>query len=378
MQQAIYHQYPNTLVKYKFKCRNKDIFPQKEQSFFLYLLEKEIDNLCKLKFDEKEIEYLSSIKFKFLKSDFIEFLKLFQFNKKYIKTLDINMDKGGLQLEIEGPWISTILFEVPLLSIISEINNSYFESPKKEESLKIGITNITKKINFIKSNSFTLVDFGTRRRFSFDLHEEIIRKLKNENLNCFYGTSNLYFSKKYKLRPIGSIAHEFFMCFQQLQPKLIDSQKIALESWIKEYIDPGIVLSDTIGIDQFLNDFDLHFAKIFDGVRIDSGNPEISCKKVINHYKKLKIDPKTKYIVFSDSLDFEKAYKLNSIFKNEINVTCGIGTFLTNDVGIEPSNIVIKVIECNGKPVAKISDSPGKEMCEDPEFVNKLKHVFNI
>jgi nicotinate phosphoribosyltransferase len=185
-------------------------------------------------------------------------------------------------------------------------------------------------------------------------------------------------AKKYDLTPIGTMAHEFLMAGQAFV-RISESQKYMLEAWVKEYRgDLGIALTDTIGIDAFLRDFDSYFAKLYDGVRQDSGDPFDFGEKVIKHYQKMRIDPRTKRAVFTDGLDIPTALSLHEKFGSRIDTSFGIGTNLTNDLGPAPINIVVKMVECNGQPVAKISDSPGKQMCEDEEYVNYLKKVFGI
>ena len=207
----------------------------------------------------------------------------------------------------------------------------------------------------------------------------MITSLAKELKDNLIGTSNVYFAKMLNLKPIGTMAHEYLQACQSLGPRLIYSEQFALERWAREYRgELGIALSDVYGIDAFLRDFDLYFCKLFDGVRHDSGDPFEWGEKVIRHYQKLGIDPKTKAFVFSDALDFKLALDLFHRFKDRVNVRFGIGTFLTNDLGHAPIQIVIKMIECNGHPVAKVSDSPGKTMCRDDSYLAYLKEVFQI
>jgi len=230
-----------------------------------------------------------------------------------------------------------------------------------------------------KHNILPFVDFGTRRRFSkvyqYLILEALIHPPFEVNLK---GTSNVEFAKIFQLTPIGTMAHEWLQAHQALT-RVIDSQKVALEVWAKEYRgDLGIALSDVVGFDAFLRDFDPYFAKLFDGCRHDSGDPYEWCNKLIKHYENMGIDPRTKTAVFSDGLSFEKAVDIFSEFCHKINVSFGIGTFLTNIHTFETLQIVIKMIECNGHPVAKISDSKGKGMCEDRSYLNYLKKTFEI
>lgn len=378
MSQCVLHQYPSTWVKYKFKCRNNEHLRKVLSSEFIYDLNQEINNLCSLRFTEEELQYLSRIPF--LKVDYIDYLSLLKLNREYVN-INIDNKTGELKIEIEGPWLATILFEVPLLAIISglymkhvNIHNDNFVSFGKEK--------LNEKIKLLKESDIKIkfADFGTRRRYSQEFQRYILVTLKDcLPQNMFIGTSNVWMSKLYNLKPIGTFAHEFVMSHQQLGVRLVDSQKAALESWVKEYRgNLGIALSDCINMDSFLGDFDLYFCKLFDGCRQDSGDPYEWCEKLIKHYEFMRIDPKTKSAIFSDSLTFEKAIDLQKTFGNRINVSFGIGTNLTNDCGIEPLNMVIKMVECNKKPVAKISDSPGKGMCEDEEYLSYLKKVFQI
>lgn len=382
MAQAVLHKYPAIAVRYKFHSTDNKKFPWVDE------INKEVDHLCSLRFDDDEIHYLST--FSFFKADFIEYLRMFQLNRSYI---DISTDKSGnLKIDIQGPWIATILFEVPVLAIISEIYSKH--QPNKESgehdlalAQDKGDENLVKKINFLTNllktgqiPDFRFADFGTRRRYSHEWHSNLLNILRGKfRPHLFVGTSNVYFAKKYKIKPIGTMSHEWLQGHQQLGARFADSQTAALENWAQEYRgDLGIALSDIVGFQAFLRDFDLYFAKLFDGCRHDSGDPVSWCVKLIEHYDKLGIDPKTKYAVFTDSLDLEKAVDLHQTFYEMINMSFGIGTNLTNDVGIQPPSIIIKMVECNGQPVAKICDSEDKGMCEDSEFCAYLKRVYKI
>ncbi len=382
MMQAALHQYPGAWVKYGFKCRNKDLVLGGYS--FVDLKYEIYENLCSLKFQKDELEYLSGIRF--FKRDFIEYLRNFRFNEEYI---GVENDEHGLRIVIEGPWVSTILFEVPVLAIVSEIYcREFFGLETMEEGRKRLQAKI-KLISDLNQCSFKFADFGTRRRFSYGWQDEVIEILVESDLNLhgftssvksFIGTSNVLFAMKYGLQPIGTMAHEWICAHQQLgHCRVVDSQKAALEAWAKEYRgELGIALSDTVGFKAFLNDFDLYFAKLFDGCRHDSGYPYSWCSRLIKHYQDLGICPGTKTAVFSDSLNMESAIGIYKKFHGIIDMSFGIGTNLTNDLGVEPLQIVIKMVECNGQPVAKISDSPGKGMCEDPGFESYIRSVFEV
>ena len=372
MAQVVLHQYPATIVKYEFKCRNGiDLAPYVDE------INKEIDNLCSLKFSKNELGYLLSIPF--LKPDFIEYLRLLQLNRRYIKAY---VEDGELKITIEGPWISTIWFEVPVLAIVSEVYSKHQAANFKaaENRLKKKVDYLNRQNRFFLLKYFKFADFGTRRRFSYlwQLHTitYFLSKLKKPML---VGTSNVNIAMKLGVTPIGTMAHEFIQAHQQLGVRLEDSQQAALQTWANEYRGHlGIALTDTVGMDAFLRDFDLYFAKLFDGCRHDSGDPYTWCYKLINHYNKLDVDPRTKTAIFSDGLNLWKAASIYKRFKDSIRVSFGIGTNLTNDMGIKAPSIVIKMVECNGRPVAKISDSAGKGMCKDEAYLSNLKKVYNI
>jgi len=356
------------ITKHRFICRtpNIDLTVIKDE------LDAEIDNYCSLHFTDEELNYLKSLGY--FKEDFINYLKKYQANRNCIKTDIVN---GKLTIEIEGFLINTIFFEVPVLAMVNEL---YFMNKVKEGNIQYINDTIPDKLRLIKVlNDFKFVEFGTRRRFS-KLHQGfVIRQLKKDL--HFKGTSNVYFAMIHKIPVSGTMAHEYIQAFQAIMYyDLKNFQKEALESWAKEYRgELAIALTDTIGIDTFLSDFDLYLAKLYDGVRHDSGDPFIWGDKIIEHYKKLGIDARNKTLVFSDGLDFPKAIEIYKYYVGRTNVVFGIGTNLTNDTGIfQPINIVIKMVECNRKPVAKISDERGKEICEDAEFLNRLKSTFGI
>lgn len=370
MMQTVLHHFPAASVEYRFKCRTPDV----DLRPYAAEIQKEIDHLCSLRFTPDELEYLSKIPY--LKPDFIHFLRIFQLSNEFITiTADTTFE-----LVIKGPWLHTILFEAPLLAIISEV---YMRNQYANPAYETGKQRLQENINLVKSNPqlthFLFSDFGTRRRFSFAWHKEVLAMLNQELPNNLRGTSNVYFAKLFGLTPIGTMAHEYIQACQAVGPRLRDSQKYAFEIWAKEYRgNLGIALSDTYGLDPFLQDFDLYLCKLFDGARQDSGDPFIWGDRLIEHYTKKRIDPKTKRLVFSDNLNFPLAIKLYHYFKDRTNPTFGIGTQLTNNLGHQPIQIVIKMTECNGQPVAKISDAPDKIMCKDPSYLAYLKQVFGI
>ncbi len=372
MMQAVLHNYPSAEVEYLFKCRTEDVdlMPLADE------IKNQISHLCDLRFTEDEIEYLSNIYY--LKPDFIQFLRLFQMNEQYV--LIKKGEEGQLEIKVKGPWLHTILFEVPILAIVEEAYSRHYHAGV---DFKEGEKRLKEKTKIVKTHplghKLKIMEFGTRRRFSREWQKQVIEYLKSNNLDNLVGTSNVLYAYELGLTPLGTMAHEYLQAFQALGPRLIDSQKAALEAWTKEYRgDLGIALTDVVGIDAFLKDFDRYFAKLFDGVRHDSGCPFEWANKMIAHYEKMGIDAKTKTLVFSDGLDIPLALELLTEFHDKTNLLFGIGTNLTNDVGIKPLSIVMKMIECNGQPVAKISDSPGKTMCEDEAYLDYLRKVFEI
>jgi nicotinate phosphoribosyltransferase len=376
MMQAVLHHYPAARVRYEFKWRNweqmKLRIPVED---FVGRLKRNLDELCSLRFRQEELQYLSEIPF--FKPDFIEYLHMFQLNRSYIRC---RIDNGVPKITVEGPWVSTILFEVPVLAIVSQLYTENGPDMKAEWLLK-GRERLHNKFSLLEAGlhrdqKFLFADFGTRRRADYEFQDEVIRFILDNYKHRFVGTSNVGLAMKYGIKPIGTMAHEWLQAHQQLGPRLADSQSVALQTWANEYRgELGIALSDCLGFNMFLKDFDRYFALLFDGCRHDSGDPVWWCEKLIDHYKKLRIDPRTKTAIFSDGLNFELALELYRRFHNEIGVSFGIGTYLTNDCGFTAPQIVIKVVEVNGKPVAKISDSAGKGMCEDQEFLDYLKKV---
>jgi nicotinate phosphoribosyltransferase len=367
MGQVVLHQFPGAYTTFKFKCRN-------ENNLYKYVdeINDEIDHLCSLRFKKDELLYLHGIPF--FKSDFVDYLSMLQLNRKQIECfVDANNE---LQIIARGPWRDVIWFEVPVLAIVQEV---YTRNEFKEPSYKEGIKRLEEKIKlgnkYHKKLRMSIADFGTRRRFNFQWHKTVIDTLsKKLPTEMFSGTSNVLFAKEFGLKPIGTMAHEYLQAGQGIgHVPLVKSQSYMLDCWVKEYRgDLGIALSDVVGFNAFLNDFDKYFAKLYDGCRHDSGDP------LIDHYQSLGIPANTKTAVFSDGLDFTLAFKLAERFRGRIQTSFGIGTNLTNDLGHTPLQIVMKMTECNGNPVAKISDSKGKGMCEDEDFLKYLKKVYNI
>jgi nicotinate phosphoribosyltransferase len=293
------------------------------------------------------------------------------------------LPSGEIDVSIKGPWLHTILFEIPVLAIINEV---YFRNTQKKADVTEGRRRLDTKIRELQAGglgALKIADYGTRRRFGKAWHEEVLRtlvtRLGTGPEGQLAGTSNVLFAMKLGLTPLGTMAHEYLQACQALGPRLRDSQVFGFESWAKEYRgDLGIALSHVYGMNAFLRDFDMYFCKLFDGARHDSGDPFQWGERMIAHYGKNRVDPKTKTLIFSDGLTVPRTIELYQQFKGRCQLAFGIGTNLTNDLGYEPLQIVIKMINCNGQPVAKLSDTPSKNMCEDEKYLAYLRQVFEI
>ncbi|MEY4435701.1 MAG: hypothetical protein RLY41_348 [Pseudomonadota bacterium] len=375
MMQAVLHQFPSAQVSYKFKCRN----PGVQLAPYVQEIRDEIRSLCSLQFQDAELTWLRSLRF--IKSDFVDFLGLFRLNEKYIEITAL--PNGEIDINIHGPWLHTILFEIPVLAIVNEV---YFRNTQKVPDFLEGRKRLDHKIEALHAERLSdlkIADYGTRRRFSKAWHEELLRvlisRLGTGTSGQFAGTSNALFAMKLGLTPLGTMAHEYLQACQALGPRLRDSQVFGFETWAREYRgDLGIALSDVYGIEPFLRDFDMYFCKLFDGARHDSGDPFTWGERMIDHYRKNRVDPMTKTLIFSDGLTVEKTIALYQQFRGRCQLAFGIGTNLTNDLGYEPLQIVIKMTQCNGQPVAKLSDTPSKNMCEDEKYLAYLRQVFDI
>ncbi|MBQ9266370.1 MAG: nicotinate phosphoribosyltransferase [Bacilli bacterium] len=367
MNQVIFHKHTDLVGEYFFKCRNKNIVFTKEM---LDEINDQIDHLCTLSFTNEELNYLRSIRF--IKEDYIQFLRLYHPIRDYVSTsLTPN---GELVVDIKGPLFSAMQFEIYLLEIINE---TYFRLKYDyDELVESARERLNEKIKKFNDGTYTFkfAEFGCRRRLSRDWQDEVIRRLKSETKNLA-GTSNVYLAMKYGLTPIGTYAHEYVQMYQGIDKiPLAYTNHYAMKDWYVEYLgDNGTALTDTITTDLFLLDFDRSMTNNYSGVRHDSGDPYEWAEKMINHYKKYNIYLKGKTLLFSDSLNFDKAQELYDTFSDQIGVAFGIGTYVSNDTKVEPLNIVIKLQYVNGRPVAKLSDCEGKEMCDDPNFLKYLK-----
>lgn len=382
MLQVVLHQFPQAHGVYEFRCRNLEdtVYPLIE---IKEDLEQELDALCALKFQPDELEYLRSLRF--IKSDFVDYLELFQLKRRFVHVFQDQENR--LSIRIEGPLLQAMFFEIYILAIVNELyfrrleNKAVLAEGQRRLEAKAKLMQIYQQHNFDHPDEppFVVSDFGTRRRYTLAWQEHVVQTFAQAAPDVFRGTSNVYLAKKLGIVPIGTMAHEFLQAFQALNVRLRDFQKAALESWVREYRgDLGIALTDVVGMDAFLRDFDLYFAKLFDGLRHDSGDPFIWGDKAYEHYKKLRIDSRTKTLTFSDGLDLERAWAIHHYFKDRFKPNFGIGTNFTNDMGHKTLNIVLKLVECNGQSVAKLSDTPGKTMSDNDTFLAYLRQVFEV
>lgn len=367
MNQVIFHKHTDANGEYYFKCRNEHIVFSDEM---VEEINAQIDHLCTLRFRKDELNYLRSIRF--IKNDYVEFLRLWHPIRDYVNCY--KNEKGELECVVKGPCFSAMQFEIYLLEIINEV---YFRMKYNYDDLLASAKRrLDEKIKKMQDGTYTFrfAEFGCRRRLSREWQEYMVHEFVTRTKNCV-GTSNVYLAKKFKITPIGTYAHEFVQMYQGFSDiPLAYTNHYALQDWIEEYKgDNGIALTDTLTTDLFLLDFDLLHASSYKGVRHDSGDPFVWGEKIIAHYEKFGIDPKTKTLLFSDSLDFDKAQHIYEYFKNRVNVSFGIGTYCSNDTDVPPLNIVIKLQTVNGRPVAKLSDVDGKTMCLDDNYLNYLK-----
>ncbi|CAG8998447.1 MAG: Nicotinate phosphoribosyltransferase 2 [Candidatus Celerinatantimonas neptuna] len=375
MWQCFMHQYPYIEdAEYKLVVRNDiDLRPYRDE------IEQELENLNGLGFTEDEIQWLEQIPW--YTKDFIEWLRMWSYQTRF---LDIGEENNQLSIRARGPLMHINNFEMPVLSTICEVYNRHQNYDKTFSDIE---ERVYEKVDWLKNQlekhqlkNLTFADFGTRRRFSSAAQYRMVEMLNELLPGIFAGTSNMYLAKELNLTPIGTMAHEIFMLSQQVGVQLANSQKHTLECWVKEFRGRlGCALTDVIGMDAFIKDFDFYFAKLFDGLRHDSGDPFIFGNKAIQMYKNLGLDPQSKTLVFSDGLNFQQMVDIYRYFQGKIKVSFGIGTYLSCDIkGVKPLNIVMKLVHVNGRPVAKISDAPGKSLCEDEQFIDYLKKVYNV
>lgn len=383
MGQAIYHQYPSYKTRWTFKCRSAGV---RFSSEMVEEIKAQILAYCDLRFSEEELDYLARIEW--LHGDYIDHLRIW---KPRYQDFTISADgECGLSLDAAGTWLNTSMYEIPVLAIINEV--FYRMSYDYDALFAQYRRRLDEKSRWLKDGTYNLgifSEFGLRRRLSAEAQELAVKTLCGgsfKDSKCI-GTSNVYLAKKFNVVPVGTMAHEFVMCVGQGNPMFNPaySNKLAMDSWTKEYgVLNGTYLTDTIGDETAHLDMEYTYSVSFAGVRHDSGDPYEWGEAWINHfegyydkYHDERVNPKNKTLLFSDSLDFERASKLYGHFKSRIKVAFGIGTYIANDTDVPPLNIVMKVTECNNRPVAKLSNSDGKTMCEDDEYIEYLKKTIN-
>lgn len=388
MMQAAYRFYPQTQVRYELIVRSDDNLSELVEE-----VGEEISRLASLRFTSDQLTYLAK-KAPYLSTEFLSYLGAFRFKPQQQVSVSLMRTAQGdnqLKVTVEGLWHETILYETLVMSIISELRNRRYWSQIPTEQLHKVLDD---KLAFLQSelkrrniNSFRFSEMGTRRRFSFAAQKTMLDVLRARVPELLLGTSNYHLAQEFNLTPIGTVAHEWTMAHQALVA-VQHSQRVALDKWLEAFDGRlGIALTDTIGIDAFLNDFDRNRASMYAGVRHDSGNPFAWGDKIIAHYERLGIDPMSKMLIFTDGLNFSRALDICEYFAGRAQVSFGIGTFLANDMGnwvndkgtrYQPISMVVKMAECNGSPVAKISDEPEKAMCEDIFFLMNLKQRFGL
>jgi nicotinate phosphoribosyltransferase len=376
MWQTMLHRHPQTRAEYSFLNRKPSAYPL---AAIVEEVRQELDHLCRLSFRPDELAFLRGLRF--IKPDFVDFLRIFRFQRDFI---DVSTEGEHLRIEVKGPQVHVMAFEMFVLAIVNE---RYFRRLHSAGALEEGRRRLRAKVAALRefgteparTHPFEFFDFGLRRRYSSTWQREVLATLKREVPQYFKGTSNALLARDLGITPIGTMAHEYLQSYQALDVRLRDHQRAALEAWVQEYRgDLGIALTDVVSMDAFLADFDLYFAKLFDGLRHDSGDPYVWGEKALAHYAALRIDAHTKRLVFSDGLDLQRALALYRHFADRTQLGFGIGTHITNDMGLATLNIVMKLTRCNGQPVAKLSDSPGKTMCDDETFLAYLRQVFGV
>ena len=373
MQQAVHMLYPRAEAEYRFTNRGKTPFPDG----FGQELSVRIKEMANLALSKAEKDYLNQTCY-FLTPVYLDYLETYRFNPDEVM---VPQEGPELSLTVKGPWYRTILWEIPLMSMISEL---YFSMTAPGVQSREEIRRINQiKARRLADNGVRFADFGTRRRFSSTNHRHLIHDILETPDHTLIGTSNVHYAREFNLTPIGTLAHEWFM-FHGVLAGYQMANLAAQDAWVRVFQgDLGIALADTYTTDVFLSGFDTLNAKLFDGVRQDSGDPMEFLEKVLAHYRDLHIDPTTKSVVFSDGLNVDKAIAIHHACAGQIRDAYGIGTNLTNDVGVDPLNIVIKLSRCRPnsrrlwQETVKLSDDPGKHTGDATELQNCMR-ILNL
>lgn len=372
MQQGVIRLFPAARARYQFINRGKHVFPEG----FSIALRKVVNEMALLKLSKEEKQFLK-VTCPYLDPVYLDFLEGYRFNPE-----EVHIEQKGDQLNvhIEGLWYRTILWEVPLMSLICEL--FYMMNNSERISNEDIIIRTREKIEKYRELGITVAEFGTRRRYAYHVQRLVLQALTDYGTGSFIGTSNVHMAMIHQTKPIGTHAHEWFM-FHAARYGFKMANAMGLEHWVQVYRgDLGIALSDTYTTDVFFRQFDKMFSKLFDGVRHDSGDPLEFADKVIAHYEDMGIDPKSKTIIFSDGLDYDKVARIAVYCRNRIGMSFGIGTNFTNDAGPKAMNIVIKMTEAQPKDgewteVVKLSDEPGKHTGTEAT-INLAKVILDI
>lgn len=373
MMQFAFHQFPDSVVAYDFKCRNSEV----DLTPIMPEVRLQVDFLSHLRFTEDELTFLHNyggVAGGVFKDDFIKYLRTFKLNPEQVKIY--RDDDNQMAIKVEGLWTETILYEIFVLAIVNE---TYFHMTQPYADKNLGLMKLYKKIDQMKQSviPFQFMEFGTRRRYSQKWQETVIRVLRDNGAHYLMGTSNVDIGRRLGVKVLGTQAHELFSFHQSISYE--KCHQLTLDNWKKEYGNNFMIaLSDIYGTDAFLKDFSPENTKHYTGLRHDSGDPIVWVNKVLNFYKSKGIDPMSKIVIFSDGLTIEGALKLNDYCFNKIKVAFGIGTSLSNDFDFKALNIVMKMTKANDKPVVKISDQPSKAIGDKKVIESIIKHYESM
>lgn len=372
MQFGVTKLYPDVMARYKFINRGEHQFPEG----FADELQKEINAMASLALTKDEKNFFTT-NCPYLSPAYLDFLQGYRYDPNEVK---ITQNGADVEVHVEGYWYRTILWEVPILCLISEV---FYKLTNAKRITNEEITKRTSdKVDLYNRLGVTVAEFGTRRRHSYEVHDVVMKELTNHKGKSFVGTSNVHFAHKYGVKPIGTHAHEWFM-FHGARYGFKIANSISLDRWVKVYYgDLGIALTDTYTSDVFFGQFDKKLSKLFDGVRHDSGDPIEFGEKTIAHYEKMGINPLFKTIIFSDGLNSEKVEMITKAFKGRIGLSFGIGTNLTNDTDLKPMNIVMKLTEISSidikwTGVVKLSDEKNKHT-GTPRMIALAKEMLDL
>ena len=374
MQNAVIKRFPYAHARYAFINRGEHAFPEG----FGEALRGEVDRMATLRLSDEEKRYLQTT-CPYLDPTYLDFLAGFRYDPS-----EVTIEQQGSELSVvmEGPWYRTILWEVPLMALISELWYQLRGVGVSEDDEALIEQRTREKIELYRQHGLKIAEFGTRRRFSFAVHDRVVKALRHYGGEAFSGTSNVLLAMRHGVKPIGTHAHEWFM-FHGARFGFKMANSLALEHWVDVYRgDLGIALTDTFTTRAFFESFDKKFAKLFDGARHDSGDPIEFADATIAHYQRLGINPLSKTIIFSDALTPEKVERIRAFCQGRIGMAFGIGTNFTNDIGVAPMNMVIKMVEARPEgqgwlPVVKLSDVPTKNT-GDPEMIALAKKVLSM